>query len=587
MIGKRFPLRRSCWQGQRTIETSSNQRQKAIEQLCGQPDVAVLIVGGGINGAGLFRDLALQGIDVVLVDKSDFCTGASAASSRMIHGGLRYLEFGEFSLVRESLKDRNLLLQNAPHYVFPLPTTIPLFAWFSGMCSSIRRFLHLGGSRPTQRGALMVKVGLTFYDIFTRKSRLMPRHKFTSRREALARRPKMRPDIVRTATYHDAWISYPERLCLELLIDGENACPEARALNYVSLQSTSGDTVSLRDELSGETIEVKPQVVVNATGAWIDFTNRSIGHQTEMIGGTKGAHLVLDNPALYDTLQGEMIYYETADGRVAVALPWLGKSLIGSTDIRVDHPDDVRVTEEEIDYILESINRVLPAVGVDRSQILSYFTGVRPLKSSGSSATVQVSRDHLCAVTDPGDGVDFTTYSLVGGKWTTFRAFAEQVTDRLLGHFEKTRGATTENLPIGGGKDFPQGEQAKSQWIARLHEQTQLPEDRIETLLQRYGTRAESVARFLVDGPDEPLQHHATYTRREVEFIATVERVMHLDDLVLRRTAIALLGELTAPLLHELAAILAETRQWTEEETAAEVSRTVEILADRFGIRIQ
>jgi glycerol-3-phosphate dehydrogenase len=545
----------------------------------------VLIVGGGINGAGLFRDLALQGVDTLLVDKADFCSGASAASSRMIHGGLRYLEFGEFRLVRESLKDRNLLLLNAPHYVFPLPTTIPIFAWFAGASSSIRRFLRLRGPRSTRRGVLMVKLGLTFYDVFTRKQRLMPRHTLTSRAASLARRPRLHPKIVRTATYYDAWISYPERLGLELLLDGEAACAEARALNYVSLHGAAEECVSLRDETSGEVFQVQPQVVVNATGGWIDFTNRAMGHATQLIGGTKGAHLVVDNDALYDALHGEMLYYETSDGRVAVALPWLGKSLIGSTDIRVDNPDDARVTEEEIDYILESIRQVLPDVDVNRSQILSYFTGVRPMKYSGGSATVEVSRDHQCAVLEATERIRFPVLSMVGGKWTTFRAFAEQVTDQLLGRFGRSRRVGTAELPIGGGRDYPKDDAAKQAWVARLQSQTQLPADRLRVLLSRYGTRAETVARFLVDGRDGPLRHHAGYSRREIEFLVRHEAVLHLDDLVLRRTAIALLGELTNELLDELVALVSEVHRWSPEQAARERRRTEQILRERFGVR--
>jgi glycerol-3-phosphate dehydrogenase len=562
-------------------------RQSVFDRLRQEPAVSVLIVGAGINGAGLFRDLALQGVDVLLVDKSDFCSGASAAPSRMIHGGLRYLEFGEFRLVREALKDRNLLLQNAPHYVFPLPTTIPVFSWFAGAIGSIRRFLRLGGPRSTSRGAVMVKLGLTFYDIFTGKNRRMPRHKLTSRAVALARRPLLHPDIVCTATYYDAWITYPERLCLELLLDAEQACSEARALNYVSLQDASGDAVMLRDESSGDVIRVKPRAVVNATGAWIDVANRALGHETKMIGGTKGAHLVLDNQDLCDALQGEMIFYETAEGRVSITFPWLGKALIGSTDIRVDDPDEVRVTDEEIDYMMDSIRQVLPTLDINRSQILSYFTGVRPLKYSDDSATVQVSRDHHCAVTDPTDEVPFPVYSMIGGKWTTFRAFAEQVTDRLLEQLERARRTGTDELPIGGGKDFPADGEARQQWLARLSQQTQLPEDRLGVLLDRYGTRAESIALFPTEAGDEPLEHHEKYTRREMEFIAREERVVHLDDLLLRRTALALLGELTPELLDEIAGVVGNVRGWSPEETCEEVERATAILADRFGVRLE
>jgi len=529
-------------------------------------------------------DLALQGIDVLLIDKSDYCTGASAASSRMIHGGLRYLEFGEFRLVKEALKDRNLLLQNAPHYVFPLPTTIPIFKWVSGAVTSVRKFLHLGGNRPAHRGAAMVKAGLTFYDVFTRKSRLVPKHKFTSRAESLKKRPLLNPDLLMTATYYDAWISYPERLCLELLMDGQQLCGEAVSLNYAAVQDISGDTVSLRDELSGDALPIQPKVVVNATGGWIDFTNRQLGLETRLIGGTRGAHLVIDNRQLYETLQGEMIYYETSDGRVSIALPWQGKSLIGSTDIRVDNPDDVRCTEEETDYILDSIHQVLPDLKLDRSHIVSRFSGVRPLRYSDASATVQVSRDHHCEVIEPTDRMKFPVYCMAGGKWTTFRAFAEQVTDRLLRSFGKTRCHGTEALPIGGGRGFPQSDAARRAWLADLQARTDLPPQRLETLLQRYGTRAEQVAAFCAAEPDEPLQHHAEYTRREVEFIVRHEGVIHPEDLVLRRTVLALIGDLTPELLQELVAIMAPLRGWSEDDIRRETDRTVDILQDRFRI---
>jgi len=561
------------------------QRQTIVDRVRAEPDVSVLIIGGGINGAGLLRELALQGVGALLVEKADFCSGASAASSRMIHGGLRYLEFGEFRLVKESLKDRNLLLKNAPHYVFPLPTTIPIFCRFSGMFSAMRRFFRLGGgNRPPHRGSLMVKAGLTFYDIFTRKNRLMPKHKFTSCAASLARRPALNKDITCTATYYDAWISYPERLGLELILDAAELCPDAMALNYVSLAGAEGDTAVLRDETSGETLHVRPKIVVNATGGWIDFTNRIMGLETTLVGGTKGAHLVIDNEQLYDALDGEMIYYETPEGRVAVALPWLGKALIGSTDIRVDNPDDVRCTEEEVDYMLESLREVFPGLQIDRSQILSRFTGVRPLRYSGESATVQVSRDHFCAVNDPTDDIHFSVYSMTGGKWTTFRAFSEQVTDRLLDQLALHRTRASEDAAIGGGKDFPLTQEARKLWIEELAGQTGLSEDRIDTLLRRYGMRAGQVAAFLADGTDRPLEHHDAYSRREIEFIVRSERVVHVTDLVLRRTAIALLGELNRELLRELTDIMASVHEWSNDDVSGQIDRTVDILLDRFGI---
>jgi len=559
-------------------------RQETLQRYRRAPAVPVLIIGAGINGAGLFRELALQGVDVLLVDRADFCSGASAASSRMIHGGLRYLEFGEFRLVREAVQERNLLLRNAPHYVRPLRTTNPIFSWFSGAGHSIRTFLGIGGERPARRGALLVKLGLTFYDVFTRKNRLVPRHTFASRAKALAQRPLLNPNLVCTATYHDAWIGYPERLCLEVILDAEALCPEAKALNYVTVQGVAGDSVSVRDELSGETFEVRPQTLVNATGAWIDFTNQGLGRETEMIGGTKGAHLVLDNDQLLEVLDGDMIYYETPDGRVSVALPWLGKALIGSTDIPVEDPDDARCEEDEIDYILSAVAEAVPDVRLERSQIVSCFSGVRPLPRSNAASTVQISRDHSCKVLEPKDGASIPIFSLVGGKWTTFRGFAEQVADQLLEKLGRSRRAGSEDLAIGGGKDYPDTGPACRAWLARLHEKTGLSHERLATLLERYGTRAEAVADYLADAEDSPLAHHAAYTRREIAFMTQHECAVHLDDVVLRRTALALLGDLTPGLLEELAGVMAGALAWSKEEVAQELARTHRILKNRHGI---
>jgi len=562
-------------------------RQAIVDQVRDCPEVSVLIVGGGINGVGLLRELALQGVDALLVDKSDFCCGSSAASSRMVHGGLRYLEFGEFRLVKESLKDRNLLLANARHYVHPLKTTIPIFRRFSGVFGAIRKFLHLGsGKRPTHRGSLIVKMGLTFYDIFTRKNRMTPKHKFTSRKKSLAARPLLPKDIVCTATYYDAWVSYPERLGLELILDAAALCPKTRALNYVSLQGADGAAVLLRDELSGDELRLKPKIVVNATGAWIDFTNRIIDLDTQLIGGTKGAHLVIDNDQLYEALDGGMIYYETPEGRVAIAMQWLGKSLIGSTDIRVENPDEVRCTDDEVDYMLDSIRQVFPGLEVDRSDIVSRFTGVRPLRYSDASATVQVSRDHYCAVNEPDEHIGLPVLSMTGGKWTTFRAFAEQVTDTILERLGAERRLASDDVEIGGGRGYPQDEAAVKRWVDGIAERTGIDTDRIEALLDRYGTRAEQVCAFAADCDDSPLAHHPTYTRGEIEFIVRVEHVVHLDDLLLRRTAIALLGELTPDLLAELAGIVGSVNDWSKERTESEIARAKAILLDRFSVEL-
>jgi glycerol-3-phosphate dehydrogenase len=540
------------------------------------PDVSVLIIGGGINGIGLFNELALQKIDVLLVEKSDFCAGTSSAMTRVIHGGLRYLENAEFRLVRESLRERNRLLRNAPHYVKPLPMTIPITSWTAGIVTGIRNLLNWP-TKPGNRGALVVKTGLTLFDLLAGKSP-MPKHRFRSGRAARALRPALNPGVICTATYYEAKITYPERLCLELVQDAEAACLQARAMNYVRMKSAKGTVVVLHDEVSGESCDVKAKIVVNATGAWIDGVNQAIGCASQFIGGTKGSHIVLNHPELAAATGDDMIYFVNRDGRICIFYVVDGKVIAGATDIPTDDPDAV-CDEGEVDYLLNSMSQAFPSIKVDRSHVVFRFCGVRPLPRSNALTPGQISRDHSFPVLPPGNGIDFPIYSLVGGKWTTYRALAEQVADEILRVLGRPRLRSSADIPIGGGKGYP-----------RLPEgaglPTILPMERLLALQERYGAGADRVAAYMKAGPDAPLAHHAGYSRREIEFIALNERVVHIDDLIMRRTMIGILGELTLPLLKELAIIVAQVQQWPEQKIAAEIERTIQLFKKVHGVTL-
>jgi glycerol-3-phosphate dehydrogenase len=560
-------------------------RQAILEAIRSNPNVSVLIVGGGINGIGVFRELALQGVDVLLAERSDFCSGASAASSHMAHGGLRYLENGEFRLVREALTERNLLLLNAPHYVAPLPTTVPIFRWFSGLFNAPLKFLNLR-DKPGERGALVIRIGLLLYDWFARNYRTMPTHDFEGRKGTLKQFPLMNPAVRYTATYYDARMSIPERIAMELILDVIDECPQARAVNYMSVSGGRKDAVTLRDELAGETLEIKPQIVVNAAGPWIDLVTGTLGLQTQFIGGTKGSHLVVDHPALREAIGDHEIFFENQDGRIVLIFPLLDRVLIGTTDIRIDHPDDARCTEEETDYILGMLPRVFPTLAVDHSHIVFRFSGVRPLPYADVDTPGQISRDHSIQVIEPGPDLDFPILSLVGGKWTTFRAFSEQVADKVLKRLGRTRRLDTHDLPIGGGRNYPKTDEDRQAWLAKVSRELEIDRARLEILFNRYGTRAREIARFICAGEDAPLRHQPDYSRREIMFIAEQEMVIHLDDLILRRSLLAMLGKVNAALLDELAEILASALEWSEAQTRDEIKRATEILRDRHGVEL-
>lgn len=569
-------------------------RQATITSIRNNPHVSVLIIGGGINGIGCFRDLALQGVDVLLVERGDFCSGASAASSHMVHGGIRYLENGEFRLVSEAVKERNRLLENAPHYVHPLATTIPIFKWFSGVLNAPLKFLGVL-DKPSERGALIIKLGLMMYDAYTGGTDTVPPHQFESRQQALARFPQLNPSIVSAATYYDAAMHAPERICMELVLDAEAVNERVRALNYASAAFVSGDsavdTVMVHDEITGETLPVKPGLVINAAGPWIDIVNRRLSQETNLIGGTKGSHLVLDHAELRAAIGDNEFFFENKDGRIVLIYPFLDKVMVGTSDIRLDDPDAARCTDEEITYFLDMIGRVFPAIAVDRSHIVFTFSGVRPLPASDANSTGQISRDHSIRVSEPDGRASFPVLNLIGGKWTTFRAFAEKTADVVLERLGLLRKTSTRKLAIGGGKAYPRtlGEQAR--WFAELHSETGVSQERIAALFQRYGTRAAAVARFIAAGeqsgaPDAPLAHHSGYSRREIAFLAQHEKVLHLDDLVLRRTLLGFLGELTGELLEEVATVVGDALGWSATQRADEIQRVRTIFVEQHRTHI-
>jgi glycerol-3-phosphate dehydrogenase len=554
-------------------------RPEILTALKNNPELSVLIVGAGINGIGTFRDLALNGVDVLLIDRGDFCSGASSASSHMAHGGIRYLENGEFRLVREAVQERNRLLENAPHVVKPLPTTIPIFKFWSGLLNAPLKFFNLL-DRPAERGALIIKIGLLLYDSFTRGQGTVPPHTFEGRSKSLEKYPQLNPDIQYTATYFDGQILSPERLAIELVLDGEAEGPHAKALNYVSLAGARGNKITLKNQLDGSTFEVSPRLIINAAGPWIDPVNASLGLSRRYIGGTKGSHLVLDHPELREAIGKNEFFFENKDGRIVLIFPFYEKVIIGTSDIPVENADEARCTEEEIDYFIGLVARVFPAIRVGREHIVFQFSGVRPLPYRHAKTTGQITRDHV--IQEDRFGA-VPVYSLVGGKWTTYRAFAEQVTDKALGVLGRVRTADTKPVPIGGGRGYPRPGPGQIEFIRKVSAETGLGDFRSKKLFERYGTRALQVAAFLQAGKDAELTSGPAWTRREVAFLVEREKVLRLDDLLLRRSTLAWLGAVTLPLVEELAGLVGDSLGWTGEQRKAEVSRTLGILRDRHG----
>ena len=552
-------------------------RSDILEQIRRDGAFDVVVVGGGINGIGVYRELALQSLRVLLVERNDFCSGCSAAPSRMIHGGLRYLENGEFGLVRESLRERDALLANAPHMVRPLPTTIPIRLIFSGLLNSAAGFFGFM-SRPASRGALPIKIGLLLYDWTTRRRRVLPRHRFRGAGETLRLWPALSPRLRFSATYHDAWISYPERLGIELVLDTARLAPQSVALNHAEI-ARAGDRFALTDGPTGEVVLVTARAIVNATGAWLDDSLPGLtgdgAARERFISGTKGSHLILDNAALFDALHGHMIFFEREDGRVCILFPYLGKVLAGSTDIRVEKAGRTRCEPEERDYILGAVREVFPAIPVSAADVVFSYSGIRPLPRSNHAFTGRISRGHFVHRLDGA----VPQFCMVGGKWTTFRAFAEQTADVVLAELGRPRLSGTVDLAIGGGAGFTGALEAEL--VARHG----IDAGRAAWLADAYGARAGDVLAFCLGrGDDVPLDHGCPITGAEIVWLLRTEFAQGIEDVILRRTPLAIRGDVSTGIVEKVAAIIAAERGWDAGRTAREIDTFVGDLADYHGV---
>ena len=564
--------------------TGHRGRAAALADLRQNPRTQVLVIGGGVNGAAVFRDLALQGVDCILVDARDWCAGTSAAPSRLIHGGLKYLETGEFRLVAESTQERNLLLRNAPHYVRPLSSVVPIHSYFGGVMPALKRFFG-GKAELVDRGLLIVELGMMLYDMFGARHRSMPRHRFALRQNVRRTFPRMNPSVVATATYFDARVSHAERLVFELVHDALQAHPGARAVNYLAATGFAEGRVRLTDRCTQAVIEIQPDIIVNAGGPWIDWVNRALSRPTGYIGGAKGSHLVLDNPELRAQLGEHMIYYGGTDGRVCLAYPFFGHVLVGSTDIPVKEPDSVVCDAEETAYMLSTLREVFPDIAIAPEQVIYHYSGVRPLPQAVATAPGEVTRDHSLQQDRIGAAA-LPVYSMVGGKWTTFRAFAAEATDSILASLDRPRRQSTEFAPIGGGRGFPQSDSERDAWIAQFSAQYSVTPARSAVLLERYGSAAHRIAQAGGSALSESLTSFPDYSRGEIQALIRDEQVVTLDDLLFRRTVIALAGQLTLAVIEELAQIMAAELNWSADACAHEIEETLALARCRHGVRL-
>jgi len=480
----------------------------------------VVVLGAGINGAGIARDAAMRGLSVLLVDKGDVSAGTSSWSSRLIHGGLRYLEHAEIGLVRESLRERERLLQVAPHLVKPLPLTLPIYA-------------------GQQRGPLLIRLGMIAYDVLS-FDKSLPRHRMYSRDGALAHEPGLNPDGLKgAARYYDAQVEFAERLVVENVLDaiGHGAVLETYArVEHLVIEAGVVRGVELVDQTTGDRRVVRARVTINVTGSWVDRVLAESGIEARgerLVGGTKGSHIVVDP---FPGGPRDVLYIEARqDGRPYFIIPWNCLYLIGTTDVRYDGDlDKVVPTEDEITYLLTETNLAIPKADLGREDVKYAYAGLRPLPYAPDGKEGSITRRHVIHDHEPRYA---GLISIIGGKLTTYRSLAEEVVDaaaKKLGR--STPPARTGNTPLPGA--VARFGQFAEQF--RRHAPEWCEPQTVELLLKVYGIRAREVIALAERRPElrTVVSEPTGAIGAMVVFALTNEHATTLTDALMRRTMI-------------------------------------------------
>ncbi|MEO0352707.1 MAG: glycerol-3-phosphate dehydrogenase/oxidase [Cyanobacteria bacterium P01_A01_bin.15] len=510
----------------------------------------LIVIGGGINGVAVARDGALRGLKTILIEKSDFGSGTTSWSSRLVHGGLRYLEYFEFHLVRESLREREILLQTAPHLVKPIQMTIPIYAQ---------------GSRSYWE----IQAGMVLYDLLS-YDKSLPNHRMLGAKKLRQLFRAVEPDGCRgAAQYYDAQVEYAERLCLEIVLSAQEA--GATMLSYTTvaqLQRSGARIASLvcRDSESGDAFTVRGHdqtVVINTSGPWVDQVCRSgiqgnapapVG-KTRKIGGTRGSHIIVEK---FPGAPDEALYVEAlTDGRPFFILPWLGMCLIGTTDIRFDGDlDKVHASNNEIDYLLNETNRVIPAAQLTRESVRFTYSGVRPLPYSEGKKTSSITRSHV--LYDHGSEAVENMVSLIGGKLTTHRQVGEEMVDTALKKQNKPRGQSpARQALLPGALSIKQAQQ-----LMQTNQR-----DVVAHLLSIYGARTPQVLALVEESPElgEPILAGQPDIKAQIVYSVRSELARTYVDICRRRTALAMRGNYGFDALPVLADVLTRYCDWSGE----------------------
>jgi glycerol-3-phosphate dehydrogenase len=501
----------------------------------------IIIIGGGITGAGAARDAALRGLSCLLLEKGDFASGVTSKSTRLIHGGLRYLARFEMDLVAESLRERAILRQQAPYLIHPMPILIPIY----------QRDPH---------GRAVISVGIHIYDLLSHEKDIP--HYFTSGREkTLGFEPRLNPEGLKgSALFFDHQILMPERLVIENLLSARES--GATLLNYVRAETIeetgTGISVSAKDAMNGETRAFRSRVLINAAGPWIDTVRRSgnIDH-SKIIYPTKGIHLVLPK------LSEQALFVASRDERMFFIIPLGGCSLIGTTDTKYDGDlDDVHADRSDIDYLLAESRRVLPGLDITRESILYTYAGIRPLAFSGNRES-SISRRHRVIR----EGRTGRVITIAGGKLTTYRSMAKDVVDAACETLGIKTRCVTDQEPLAGGLPMEYDAYLKEA-VPELSARYRIRPDFVRHLIGIYGSRSGRLLELMSSDPlfGERISPDSEDIYAQVAYSVEEEDARTLSDIILRRIHIGMTGSRGMRQAGRIAEIAGRALSWSSEE---------------------
>lgn len=533
----------------------STSEQATIEQF------DIIVIGAGVNGVGIARDAALRGMKVLVLEKNDLCSGTSAWSTRLIHGGLRYLEYAELHLVRESLREREILLRHAPHLVAPMPLSIPLY-------------------KGQKRGPLLVGLGMLAYDILS-FDKSLPWHRMRGTAATKQRYSELLDQGLRgSAMYYDAQITFAERLVVETALDATRHGAVIRTYTPVQeILTENGRAIGVKalDLQTGQELVAKAPIVCNVSGPWVDeLLTKTKQSFPRLMGGTKGSHIVVEPfPGFPDkeprTGPGGIndgLYVEAGkDARPFFILTWNQQVLIGTTDLRTDEAlDDVKATREECQYLLDETNRLFPSANLTLDKINFTYSGVRPLPHTPAGSTSAITRRHQILHHGDKGGPLSGLYSVVGGKLTTYRSLAEQAVNIFERRLGRTRVRCSTHLrPLPGYADLH-----RQPYLGQLASRHNISSQTAEHLALVYGMRTEELLREAGSDGKEVLCPQTGAIAAEVTWAFRQEMAANLTDLVWRRSMVGWRRDQGKQFAEKALALLQKELGWDEARCSKE-----------------